>query len=38
MADELLLTSVRANPKKLLESGYEFRYPLLEDAISHLIY
>mgnify|MGYP000373107305 CR=1 FL=1 len=38
MAEELLLASTRVSPKKLLESGYEFRYPLLDDAISHLIF
>ncbi len=38
MADELLLSSIKVYPKKLIESGYEFRYPYLEEAISHLIY
>lgn len=38
MADELLLSSVKAYPKKLIESGYEFQYPQLEDALPHLIY
>ena len=38
MADELLLSSVKVYPKKLIESGYEFQYPYLEDALPHLIY
>jgi len=38
MAEELILASSRVYPKKLLESGYQFRYPNLEDALPHLIY
>lgn len=38
MADELLLTSLKVEPKKLVESGYRFRYPTLEDAFAHLIF
>jgi len=38
MADELLLSSTKVEPKKLLESGYRFRYPSLDEAFSHLIY
>ncbi len=37
MADELLLTSARVLPKKLLESGFEFQYPTLEKALHHLV-
>ncbi|MCP4903326.1 MAG: DUF1731 domain-containing protein [bacterium] len=33
MADSLLLASTRAHPAGLLDSGYEFRIPELEDAI-----
>jgi uncharacterized protein (TIGR01777 family) len=33
MADEMLLTSARAVPEKLLGSGYVFRYPDLEDFL-----
>ncbi len=38
MADELLLSSIKVFPKKLIESGYEFQYPNLEEALPHLIY
>ncbi len=34
-ADELFLSSQRAEPKKLLESGFEFLYPYLQDALKH---
>jgi len=37
MADELLLPSVRAQPKRLQETGYEFRYPDLEGALRHVL-
>lgn len=37
MAEELLLSSVKVSPKKLLDTGYEFRYPYLEEALPHLI-
>jgi uncharacterized protein (TIGR01777 family) len=37
MANELLLSSARVAPKKLLESGYRFRYPELEGALRHLL-
>ena len=37
MADELLLVSARADPARLTTSGYEFRYPGLEDALRHLL-
>ena len=33
MADEMLLTSQRAVPKKLTQSGYEFQQPELEGAL-----
>lgn len=38
MAEELLLSSTRVVPKKLLESGYKFLYPHLEDALKHLVF
>jgi uncharacterized protein len=37
MADETLLTSARALPANLLQSGYEFRYPDLEGALRHVL-
>lgn len=37
MADELLLTSTRLVPKRLLETGYEFRYPELRPALSAML-
>jgi uncharacterized protein (TIGR01777 family) len=35
MAEEMLLASTRALPKKLLDTGYKFRYPELEKALRH---
>jgi hypothetical protein len=37
MADALLLAGARVMPARLLESGYQFRYPKLEDALRHLL-
>ena len=37
MAEELLLASTRVKPKKLIDSGYEFRQPTLEVALRHLL-
>lgn len=37
MAEALLLSSSRVEPKKLLASGYEFKYPELEQALRHLL-
>jgi uncharacterized protein (TIGR01777 family) len=37
MADELLLASARVQPAKLQASGYQFRYPELEDALRHVL-
>lgn len=37
MANELLLASTRVHPKRLLESGYAFRYPDLDSALHHLL-
>jgi uncharacterized protein len=34
MADELLLSSQRCQPTKLLNGGYQFTYPKLDDALS----
>jgi uncharacterized protein len=35
MADELLLASQRCLPKSLLNNGYTFQYPNLEQALRH---
>ena len=37
MADELLLASTQVRPKRLLDSGYEFRHDSLEDALRHML-
>lgn len=37
MADALLLSGQRVEPKRLLASGYRFRYPDLEPALRHLL-
>jgi hypothetical protein len=37
MAEEMLLASTRAVPKKLLDTGYKFRYPGLEGALRYLL-
>ena len=37
LADELLLAGARVAPKKLTDSGYEFRNPQLGEAFEHLL-
>jgi NAD dependent epimerase/dehydratase family enzyme len=37
MADALLLSSARAVPRRLEETGYRFRFPELPDALRHLL-
>ena len=37
MADALLLSSTRVQPKKLLASGYQFRFPDLESGLKHVL-
>jgi uncharacterized protein (TIGR01777 family) len=37
MAKELLLFSTRAIPKKLMDSGYQFRHSELEEAFRYLL-
>ncbi len=36
-ANELLLSSSRVKPEKLMETGFQFRYPELENALKHLL-
>jgi uncharacterized protein len=37
MADALLLSSQRAEPKELKESGYQFQYSQLAPALAHIL-
>lgn len=37
MADALLLNSLRAKPSQLMQAGYSFIYPDLEEALKHLL-
>jgi uncharacterized protein (TIGR01777 family) len=37
MAEEMLLSSQRVSPIRVLESGYEFKYPLLGPALADLL-
>jgi uncharacterized protein (TIGR01777 family) len=37
MGREVLLSSTRVYPEKLIDSGYRFRYPELETALRHLL-
>lgn len=37
LADEVLLAGQRVQPTRLLETGYDFRYPQLEGALQHLL-
>ncbi|HLQ44838.1 MAG TPA: DUF1731 domain-containing protein, partial [Planctomycetaceae bacterium] len=37
MAEELLLASTHVVPRRLQESGYQFRCPTLEGALRHLL-
>jgi uncharacterized protein len=37
MADALLLASLRAQPKRLLDTGFTFQFPGLEAALRHFI-
>jgi uncharacterized protein (TIGR01777 family) len=38
MADALLLSSARVEPKRLLTSNYRFRFPDLDEALKHLLH
>jgi len=37
MGNELLLSSAKVKPLKLLDSGYRFKFPTLEGALLHLL-
>jgi hypothetical protein len=37
MADEELLYSTRAVPQKLTDSGFEFKYAMIEEALRHVL-
>lgn len=37
LADGLLLSSTRVRPDRLLETGYQFRFPDLEAALKHVL-
>lgn len=37
MADELLLSSTRATPRKLIDAGYKFRHSELKEAFEYLL-
>lgn len=38
MAKELFFSGARAKPKTMLDAGYQFQYPLLEDALKKSIH
>ncbi|PLX70761.1 MAG: TIGR01777 family protein [Denitrovibrio sp.] len=37
MGEEVLIAGSNVKPKKILESGFRFRYPMLDDALTHLL-
>lgn len=37
MANEMLLSSTRVQPQKILEAGFTFDYPYLKDSLKHLL-
>ena len=37
MADPLVLASARVNPEKALDTGFEFAYPKLDQALGHVL-
>lgn len=37
MADEFLLASTRVEPKLIQSKGFQFQYPVLEEALKHII-
>lgn len=38
MGQELLLSSLCVKPVRLLEAGFSFKWPLIEDALRHVLY
>ncbi|GIW43393.1 MAG: hypothetical protein KatS3mg077_0675 [Candidatus Binatia bacterium] len=37
MGEELVLSSTRVRPARLLESGFQFRYPTVDAALAHVL-
>lgn len=37
MADEMLLSSARVSPTRLIKSGYQFAFPQLKAALQHIL-
>lgn len=37
MADAVLLASTRVEPIRLIATGYRFKYPVLEEAVRHML-
>ncbi len=37
MGEETMLSSARVTPQKLLDSGYKFKYPKLEQALNNIL-
>ena len=37
MGDALLLSSTKVLPKRLLDEGFEFKYPNLKEALAHSV-
>jgi NAD dependent epimerase/dehydratase family enzyme len=37
MADELLLSSQRVRPERLISTGYQFAHPDVEAALRHVL-
>ena len=37
LADEMMLSSARVEPRRLLDTGYVFHYPEIEGALRHVI-
>ncbi len=37
MADQLLLANTRVAPRRLMQTGYAFEHPTLEEALQHCL-